>query len=385
MAGHVIAPVGAAEGAMAQPELTVERLGVVMEPQADNPEEAMGVLNPAVVRGADSSLYLFPRVVASGNYSRVGRARVTFDGEGNPAGVERLGYALEPEEEYERNNTTGGGCEDPRATFIAAIRRYVMTYVALGNAGPRVAVAVSDDAITWRRLGLLHFARARVNFNNYGNKDAGFFPEPVLDPEGEPALAIVHRPTYRQYAPDGSEEIVLPPGIHDARETIWISYVNLRRVLHDERYLIHVHDNHRLMTPAAPWEQVKLGAGAPPVRVTQGWLLVYHGVHPLYLTDGSPAPRGAYCAGVALLDGERPRHVLYRSATPLLTPDCVEERRGIVSNVVFPTGIDPRTDLGRQVFDLYYGMADYRIGAARLWLGTAAAEPSAGTIPSVMA
>jgi hypothetical protein len=34
---------------------------------------------------------------------------------------------------------------------------------------------------------------------------------------------------------------------------------------------------------------------------------------------------------------------------------------------VFPTGIDRRDDLGSpERFDIYYGMADYRIGVARL-------------------
>jgi predicted GH43/DUF377 family glycosyl hydrolase len=35
--------------------------------------------------------------------------------------------------------------------------------------------------------------------------------------------------------------------------------------------------------------------------------------------------------------------------------------------VVFPTGIDRRDDLGKpERFDVYYGMADSRIGVARL-------------------
>jgi hypothetical protein len=40
---------------------------------------------------------------------------------------------------------------------------------------------------------------------------------------------------------------------------------------------------------------------------------------------------------------------------------------GTVANVVFPTGIDRRDDLGSpDRFDVYYGMADNRIGVARL-------------------
>ena len=75
----------------------LERLGVVMSPLAGEPAEAWGVLNPATARrGAD--LYLFPRLVAEGNYSRIGRARVIFDEAGIPVDVERLGIVLEPHE-----------------------------------------------------------------------------------------------------------------------------------------------------------------------------------------------------------------------------------------------------------------------------------------------
>ena len=52
----------------------LQRLGQVMEPEPDNPLETEGVLNPAAARGPDGELYLFPRLVAAGNYSRIGIA-----------------------------------------------------------------------------------------------------------------------------------------------------------------------------------------------------------------------------------------------------------------------------------------------------------------------
>ncbi len=59
--------------------------------------------------------------------------------------------------------------------------------------------------------------------------------------------------------------------------------------------------------------------------------------------------------------------ILYRSAEPMLTPALPQERHGTVANVVFPTGIDRRDDLGSpDRFDVYFGMADKRIGVARL-------------------
>jgi hypothetical protein len=79
-----------------------------MEPQPGSPHEIEGVLNPAAVRGPDGELYLFPRLVAKGNYSRIGIARARFNAAGDPAGIERLGIALAPEAEYELRPNGGG-------------------------------------------------------------------------------------------------------------------------------------------------------------------------------------------------------------------------------------------------------------------------------------
>jgi predicted GH43/DUF377 family glycosyl hydrolase len=84
-----------------------------------------------------------------------------------------------------------------------------------------------------------------------------------------------------------------------------------------------------------------------------------------------------------VLSREHPREIRYRSAEPILTPTLASERSGTVANVVFPTGIDPRHDLGMpNRFDVYYGMADDCIGVARLDLphslpsGRAHAQPA---------
>src|ERR1700722_2794737 len=50
-----------------------------------------------------------------------------------------------------------------------------------------------------------------------------------------------------------------------------------------------------------------------------------------------------------VLAKEHPRIILYRSAEPVLTPCLPQERQGIVANVVFPTGIDRRDDIGLRI------------------------------------
>src|ERR1700712_3365596 len=113
-------------------EFKVQRLCTLMIPEPGNELEVEGVLNPAAVRGPDGHLYLFPRLVAKGNYSRIGIARVRFNEAGDPVGVERLGVALEPEADYELADG-GGGCEDPRVTFVEPLQRFLMTYTALSR------------------------------------------------------------------------------------------------------------------------------------------------------------------------------------------------------------------------------------------------------------
>ena len=61
---------------------------------------------------------------------------------------------------------------------------------------------------------------------------------------------------------------------------------------------------------------------------------------------GNAGHQLCYSAGVMVLSKEHPRVIRYRSAEPVLTPSLPQERDGTVANVVFPTGIDRRDDLG---------------------------------------
>lgn len=342
----------------------LQRLRVVMEPDPANPHEAWGVLNPAACRARDGTLYLYPRIVAEGNLSRIGLARVRFEGN-EPVGVERLGYALEPTEGYERNERTRG-CEDARVTFVPALDRFVMTYTAYGPIGPRIALAVSEDARTWQRIGLAKFGyvpQYATDFDMYPNKDAFLFPEPVRDPHGRLALAMIHRPDYNAvwWHPDGYH--IQPAGVDETRPGMWISYTPLDAVQADLSALQYWRDHRLLAMPEQTWESLKIGGGTPPVRTPLGWLTIFHGVDGTLTSGTDHQQHVRYCAGALLLDGDDPLTVRYRSPLPILAPDTPDEQHGIVDNVVFPTGVDVR-DGGR--IDVYYGMADARIGVARL-------------------
>ncbi|MFF2633173.1 glycosidase [Microbacterium sp. NPDC058021] len=341
----------------------LRRMGIVMTPDPDDPHEAEGVLNPGSGRGPDGELYLLPRLVASGNVSRVGLARVVVR-DGVPVAVEREGIVLEPDRGWERG-VGNAGVEDPRTTWIDALGLHVMTYVAFGPLGPRTAVAVSDDLREWRRLGPVHFRyddALDADLNLFHNKDTVFFPEPVTAPDGTLALAVLHRPMWDLGETRPGQGVQVPAGIEDERQSIWISYVPLAAV-HDDLSALTRWEQHRFLAgPQFPFEQLKIGGGPPPLRVPEGWLVLHHGVTGVIESAFTPQHNVNYAAGGLLLDADDPSRVIARSAEPLLAPETEDERSGVVPNVVFPTAIE---EVDGRLF-VFYGMADSKIGVALL-------------------
>lgn len=340
---------------------TFRRLGIVAVPSG-NDLDRDGVINPASARTRDGRLVLLPRTVAPSNVSRI--ARWTSAWNGDTVAFTFAGIALEPHAPYERRTEPGGyGCEDPRVTFVPALDRYLMAYCAYGPSGARVAVAESPDAHTWTRLGLVDFHGS----DGLGDKDAAFFPEVVPSPTGVPSFALLHRPTLHASVAKGRETVpailATPPS---ERESICISYIPAAAVETDLAELLDVREVAVVMRPDGAWGSIKVGTGTPPVRTPGGWMFMYHGIDPVAGHENGERPAMQYRAGVALLDLAAPHILTYRSPQPVLWPELPEEREGQVDDVVFPTAIDPRTDIGPHIYDIYYGMGDRFTGRGRL-------------------
>lgn len=227
--------------------------------------------------------------------------------------------ALEPVLNYEKY-----GLEDPRITEID--NRSYITYVVLAersNTGPVIstALAVTKDYIEFERLGI-------ITSEITDNKDVVLFPTKFYSKnttsKDVKSYFCLHRPRSWVGETWGVD-----------RPSIWIG---------EGPELTKFEKHTLLMKPIQKWEEVKIGAGPPPIKTKHGWLIIYHGVS----TDKT------YSAGAALLDLENPCKLLYRSKVPILVPTEDYEKYGDINNVVFPTGA---CNINGELF-IYYGGAD---------------------------
>jgi predicted GH43/DUF377 family glycosyl hydrolase len=102
----------------------------------------------------------------------------------------------------------------------------------------------------------------------------------------------------------------------------------------DENILIMFSDNIHfwqvpkvLVSPAQPWEFIKIGNCGSPIETEAGWLVLSHGVGAMR----------KYCIGAFLLDLTDPTRVIGRLREPFLSPN-ESEREGYVPNVVYTCG-----------------------------------------------
>jgi len=103
---------------------------------------------------------------------------------------------------------------------------------------------------------------------------------------------------------------------------------------------------------ASFWDEIKIGAGAVPFRIDQGWLEIYHGAD----------RKNRYCLGAVLLDGHEPWKIIARSEKPIFESQTDYECDGFFGNVIFSCGLLYEDDK----LKIYYGAADTAICFAEL-------------------
>ena len=210
------------------------------------------------------------------------------------------------------------GCYDPRITEIDG--EFIIMYGSHNNIlGTRLGIVKTTDFI--------HFERVS-NASEVNNRNGALFPEKING---------LYCRFDRPFAGDEHSPC-----------DMWLSF--------SPDLVFWGKTRPSLTSRPAHWDQLKVSAGAPPIRIKEGWLEIYHGVS--NTCDGS-----IYSLFAAILDYKEPWKVIARSKTPLLFPEAPYECSGRVSNVVFTCNAILEPD---DTVRIYYGAADSCIGCAEM-------------------
>ena len=142
--------------------------------------------------------------------------------------------------------------------------------------------------------------------------------------------------------------------LHSISPTVEVAYRDtLEEVGRGEPY-IDSYQGPRKGGREGRWDARVRGAGTPPIKTSQGWLVLYHGFDPAHAEVG-------YKVGAMLLDTRDPTKILYRSAEPILAPEEWYENEW-KAGVVYASGA---CIVGDDLF-VYYGGGDKYIAAAKI-------------------
>jgi predicted GH43/DUF377 family glycosyl hydrolase len=278
---------------------------------ADWPYPVHSVFNAAATRLRDQTTLLLCRVEDRRGLSHLCAARSK---NGRDGWVVDAQPTLAPDPENYPEELWG--IEDPRITYVEELGKYAVAYTAFSKGGPGVALALTDDFRTFKRLGLVM---------QPDDKDAALLPRRIGG-----FFALIHRP------------------MTDSGAHVWIS---LSPDLTNW-------GQHKLMLPARKggwWDANKVGLSPPLIETPRGWLMLYHGVR-------HTAAGCLYRLGLALFDLEQPDRCLLRGDSWIFGPEASYERTGDVGNVAFPCGYT--LDADGDGINVYYGAADTSIALA---------------------
>lgn len=291
----------------------------ILIPVAENSWESKAVFNPAAIF-LDNKVHIIYRAMSDDDTSTLGYAQ-SLDGFNISARLDKPIFT--PTQSFENKLKIGNsGCEDPRITQIGDT--IYMCYTAFDGVNPpRVAltsISVSDFlSQNWNWKTSVLISRPNVD-----DKDACIFPEKI---NGK--YAIIHR--------------VSP--------NILISFVD--SLDFDGNTFL---DSEIIIKPmASSWDDERIGISAPPILTKYGWLILYHGIDDV---------DHHYRVGAILLQKDNLSNIIYRSDEPILEPQTIYERRGNVSNVIFPCGA---VIINNKLF-VYYGGADKVVAVATIGL-----------------
>lgn len=290
----------------------------IIKPIVESPWENRSTFNPAAIY-LNGKVHILYRAFSFKNKSTIGYAS-SKDGIHIDERLPEPIYVARKIFEKRAAPDLWCGCEDARLTRIDDT--IYMTYTAFNGRVARVALST---------ISVFDFSAKKWNWSepivisspSFNDKNACFLPEKV---DGK--FVIFHRP-----------ENYIGLNFVDNLESLQENWLSTSFALIKPR--------------PDKWDNTKIGISAPPIKLKEGWLLLYHGV-----SD----PGHIYKVGAVLLDLKDPSKVLARTDTPLIEPEMDYELYGDVNNVVFPCGAVMIKD---EIF-LYYGGADMVVAVAKI-------------------
>lgn len=209
------------------------------------------------------------------------------------------------------------GAYDPRITRIGDT--YYIVYNSHNNEyGTRIAIAATENFKEFRHVSLM----TQVN-----NRNGALFPEKING-----LYCCLNRPFAGDEKSSCGMQLSFSPDL-----VFWGK----------SRFSIASRSCH--------WDDLKVGAGAPPILTDEGWLVIYHGV-------ADTCSGSIYSLHAAILDREEPWRILARTKHPLFFPQESYEKSGRITNAVFTCNALQEGNNIR----IYYGAADAVIGMAEM-------------------
>ncbi|MBU3968749.1 hypothetical protein KJ991_00855 [Patescibacteria group bacterium] len=316
----------------------------IISPRPENDWEAWQTFNPGVILLGDKIHFLY-RAIGEDGVSRLGYA-VSSDGF---AIDERLPYPI-----YEHK--TGKRTFPPEACFAKAPARQAdqpladnifpyFSFLSGGSWGgaedPRPVRVDEEDVLYMTYTACdngLRVGLTSIKVDNFLNKKWKWKPPVLISLPDE-----VHK-NWLIFPEKINDKYAI---LHSIKPNVQIEYVDSLE-FDDNDYINSFHGGG---PRKGCWDKWLRGAGAPPLKTRDGWLLFYHAMD----NDWSK-----YKVGAMLLDLKDPTKILHRAKKPVLEPKEFYENNGCKPGVVYVSGAVVKN--GNLL--VYYGCSDSYVGVA---------------------
>ena len=296
----------------------------VITPHPDRPWESQQTFNSAAFL-VDGKVHLLYRALGGGGISVIGYA-VSEDGLSVDERSDVPVYVSLPNVNAGARSrkrsapflySSGGGfggCEDPRAVLIDGCVYMLLTVFNGWDSVRAVLTSIGLDELLAKKWDWKE--PIRISPPGEIHKNWVIFPEKI---HGKYAI------------------------LHSISPEILIEYVESLDLFDGKRY---IRSNFRKIMRKNVWDSWVRGAGPPPLKTLDGWLLLYHAM------DQRDPDR--YKLGAMILDVDDPTKVIARSTAPILEPDEWYENNGNKASVIYSCGAVIKDG---KLF-VYYGGAD---------------------------